>query len=158
MKNKGFTYIEMVCALAVIVLLVSFTLYFIHPKFSWAKKNTFINQANNIVKAAINKYTSDANDDDEGIPDDVFIHNQINDEYFGRVCYSLKSLKGKYIDKLDKSFQGSVEICNLSTCGYKTKIWLSNDKYYLDGASDSISKKDLSGNVLGINRCGVTYD
>ena len=154
MNKKGFSYVEMVCALIVIVALVCVSLYFIHPKFLYAKESTFLSQANNIVKAAINKYTTDSQNDDDKLPDDIFPHSKKDDEYFGRVCYNIKSLKGKYVEKLDKSFQGSVEICTLSSCKYKTKLWLSNDKFYIDGASDNITKKDLTKDVLGINHCG----
>ena len=38
-----------------------------------------------------------------------------------------------------------------------TKVWLSNDKYYIDGVADNVKKSDLTNNVLGINRCGTTY-
>ena len=157
MNKKGLTYVEMVCSLIIIVILVTITLWFIKPKLFTSKKSTFINQANNIVKAAISKYTNDGNDDEEGYPDDLYPHKKNNDEYFGRVCYSLKSLKGKYVKKISDSFQGSVEICSLSTCSYKTKIWLSNDKYYIDGVEDNVEKSNLTNRVLGINRCGITY-
>lgn len=158
MNKKGLTYIEMVCSLIIIVILVCITLFFLKPKLFYAKRNTFITQANNIVKAAVNKYTNDGNDDDNGYPDDIYVHTSNNDKYFGRVCYNLNSLKGKYLKKIDDSFQGSVEICNLSSCKYKTKIWLSNDEYYLNGVEDNVKKRDLTDRVIGINRCGNIYD
>lgn len=158
MNKHGFTYVEMVCALIVITILVSVSLYFIHPKFSYAKKKSFINQANIVVNAAINKYTSDSSDDDDGYPDDLYEHNELDDKYFGKVCYSLKSLKDKYLKKIDSKYQGSVEICYLSTCSYKTKLWLSNDEYYVDGVKGEISRKNLTSNVLGINHCGNIYN
>lgn len=154
MNNKGFSYVEMVCAIIIIVVLVSISLYFIHPKFLFAKESTFLTQANNITKAAINKYTNDGQEDIDVYPDDIYPHYKENDEYVGRVCYSLKSLKGKYIEKIDDSFQGSVEICTASSCKYKTKLWLSNDKYFVDGAEDNVTKKQLAKHVLGINHCG----
>lgn len=154
MNNRGFSYVEMVCAIIVIVILVCVSLYFIHPKFLYARENTFLSQANNIVKAAINKYTNDSQEDSDIYPDDLYPHDIVNDEYRGRVCYSLKSLKGKYIEKIDDSFQGSVEICTSSNCKYKTKIWLSNDKFFIDGAQDNVTKKQLVKHVLGINHCG----
>ena len=157
MNNKGLSYIEMVCSLIIIVILVCLTLWFVKPKLLKSKKSAFINQANTIAKAAITKYTNDNNDDEDGYPDDIYYHTKDNDEYFGRVCYSLKSLKGKYVKKIDDKFQGSVEICTLSSCEYKTKVWLSNDKYYIDGVADNVKKSDLTNNVLGINRCGTTY-
>lgn len=157
MNNKGLSYIEMVCAIAIIAVLIMIFLIFVKPKLSSAKKDTFINQANTIVKAAINKYTSESNDDEDIYPDDIYLHNKENDLYLGKVCYTLKSLKGKYLEKLDSSFQGSIEICTLSTCKYHTKLWLSNDEYYVDGVKDEITKHDLTKNVLGINRCGITY-
>lgn len=157
MNNKGFSYIEMVCALIVITIIVAIIIHLLHPKFIYAKESTFINQANALVKAAINKYTSDSNETDTIYPDDIYKHNLDNDEFIGRVCYNIKSLKGKYIEKLSSKYQGSIEICTLNTCKHKTKIWLSNDKYFISGATDSVSKKDLTKHVLGINRCGYTY-
>ena len=157
MSKKGFSHIEMVCSILVITIIVVIIIHLIHPKFLYAKESTFIGQANNIVKAAINKYTADSNDSDDVYPDDIYDHLGITDEHLGRICYNIKSLKGKYIEKLDKSFQGSVEICTLSTCKEKTKIWLSNDKYFLAGAEGNVTKNDLSKHVLGINRCGYTY-
>ena len=157
MKSNAFTYIEMVAALTVIVILVSITLYFVHPNLSYAKKTTFIDQANGIIKAAINKYTADSQDDDAGYPDDIYVHGIKDDKFEGRVCYNLKSLKGKYVNKLNDKFQGSIEICTSSKCDYKTKLWLSNDEYYIDGVKDNVHKKDLSNHVFGINHCGNIY-
>ena len=157
MNKKGFTYIEMVCVLIVITVIVSVLIHLIHPKFLYAKESSFINEANNIVKAAINKYTADTNDVEDLYPGDIYHHKKNNDEYFGKVCYNIKSLEGKYLKKLSDSLQGSVEICTLSSCKNKTKIWLSNDKFYLAGAEGNVSKNDLTKHVLGINRCGVTY-
>ena len=154
MNKKGFTYIEMVCVLAVITVLVVITLYFLHPKFSYAKRTTFLNQANTITKAAINKYTNDSSDADDEYPDDVYKHTDVNDPHLGKICYSLSSLKDKYLKKLGDSYQGSVEICTLTNCEYKTKLWLSNDEYYIDGVIDHIDKKDLTNKVFGINHCG----
>ena len=157
MRNNAFTYIEMVAALTVIVVLVSITLYFVHPNLSYAQKTTFINQANNIVKAAINKYTEDSQDEDDGYPDDIYVHDKKDDKFEGRVCYNLKSLKSKYINKLSDRFQGSIEICTSSKCDYKTRLWLSNDEYYIDGVKDSIHRNNLSNHVFGINHCGNNY-
>ena len=157
MNKKGFSHIEMVCSILVISIVVAIIIHLIHPKFLYAKETTFINQANNIVNAAINKYTSDSNDVEDIYPDDIYNHLGIEDEHIGKICYNIKSLKGKYVKKLDDSFQGSVEICTLSSCKEKTKIWLSNDKFFLDGVEGSVTKKNLSKHVLGINRCGYTY-
>lgn len=158
MKNNAFSYVEMVCALIVITGLVTLSLYFLRPKFSKAKKDTFINQANTIAKAAISKYIADSNDDESIYPDDLYNHETGNDEYFGKVCYSLESLKDKYLKKVVDEYQGSVEVCTLSTCDYKTKIWLSNDEYYLDGIKDNVNRKDLTKSVFGINHCGNIYN
>ncbi|MBR5663036.1 MAG: hypothetical protein IKX00_05295 [Bacilli bacterium] len=157
MNNKGFNRIEMVCSILVISIIVAVIIHLLHPKFIYAKESTFIGQANNIIKAAINKYTSDSNESDEIYPDDVYNELNISDKFVGRVCYNIKSLKGKYLEKLDSSYQGSIEICTLSDCKEKTKIWLSNDKYFLSGAEGNVSKKDLAKHVLGINHCGYTY-
>lgn len=154
-NNLGFTYIEMVVALIIITVLVCVSIYFIKPNLSWASKNTFIDQANNISKAAITKFTNDGMEDDDGYPDDIYKHDYYNDSYKGRVCYNLSSLRDKYIKKLDKNYQGSVEVCYGSDCTYKTKIWLSNDKFYVDGITDNVTKKTLSDHVFGINRCGL---
>lgn len=157
MNKKGFSHIEMACSILVISIVVAVIIHLVHPKFLYAKESTFINQANNIVKAAINKYTSDSNDAEDIYPDDIYNHLENDDEHIGKICYNIKSLKGKYVEKLDDSFQGSVEICTLSSCKEKTKIWLSNDKFFLDGVEGSVTKKNLSKHVLGINRCGYTY-
>lgn len=157
MNKKGFSHIEMACSILVISIVVAVIIHLVHPKFLYAKESTFINQANNIVKAAINKYTSDSNDAEDIYPDDIYNHLGNDDEHIGKICYNIKSLKGKYVEKLDDSFQGSVEICTLSSCKEKTKIWLSNDKFFLDGVEGLVTKKNLSKHVLGINRCGYTY-
>ena len=157
MNKNGFSHVEMVCSILVIAIVVDIIIHLIHPKFLYAKESTFIGQANSIIKAAINKYTNDSNDTEDIYPDDVYSKLGLSSEYVGRVCYNLSSLKGKYVEKLDKTLQGSVEICTLSSCKEKTKIWLSNDKFFLNGAEGTITKKNLTNHVLGINRCGYTY-
>lgn len=153
MKN-GFTYLEMVVSVAIITILAIVVTLLIKPHVSKAKDSTFIDDANTIVNAAISKYANDEMESDDGYPDDIYIHDKNNDEFVGRVCYSLKSLKLKNIND---NYQGSVEICTASHCDYKTRIWLSNDKYYIDGAKDEIKKKDFKNHVLGINRCGINF-
>jgi prepilin-type N-terminal cleavage/methylation domain-containing protein len=158
MNKKGFSYVEMVCAIFIISIIVAILIHLIHPKFLYAKESTFINQANSLIKAAISKYTSDSADVEEIYPDDIYKHHKENDEYLGRVCYNISSLKDKYVEKLSNDYQGSIEICTLSTCEYKTRIWLSNNKYFIAGAKDNVTKNDLTKHVLGINRCGYTYE
>jgi len=158
MNNKGFTFVEMVASLAVITVVIFVIMLIISPKFIHTKKNTFINQANNLVKAAINKYTNDSNDDDDIYPDDIYEHSKTNDEHFGKICYNIDSLKEKYVKKIDDRFQGSIEICTLSSCEYKTKIWLSNDEFYLNGEEGNVKKSSLTTHVLGISRCGNVID
>jgi hypothetical protein len=147
----------MVASVAVITVVIFVIMLIISPKFFHTKKNTFVNQANNLVKAAINKYTNDSNEDD-GYPDDIYEHSKSNDEHFGKICYNINSLKGKYVKKIDDSYQGSIEICTLSSCEYKTKIWLSNDEFYINGHEGNVKKSSLTTHVLGISRCGNVID
>jgi len=153
-RINGYTLTELVAVIVILVIAISMTIAAVLPQLIRAKKESFIDEANNISKSAINKFTNEgiAFDDE----DDVYDHNENidEDEYIGRVCYNLDSLKNKYIKRLDSKYKGSVEVCYSSRCLYRTKIWLTNGKYYLDGARDVVIMSDLLDDTEKLYNCG----
>ena len=153
MNKNGYTLTELVAVIVILVIAISLTIASVLPQMIRAKKESFVDEANNIAQAAINKYTNeDVSDDDL---DDLYNHDdEENDIYIGRVCYSLESLKNKYVKRLSDDYVGSVEICYSSNCLYRTKVWLTNGKYYLDGARDTVIISDILDDAQKLNNCG----
>lgn len=152
MKNNGYTLTELVSVIVILAIAVTMTLAAIVPQMKRARRMSFIDEANAISKAAINKYTT------EGIhtenEDDVYVHDEFNDEHLGKVCYNLDSIKNKYIKRLSDKYKGSVEVCYSSKCMYRTKIWLTNGHFELEAARDTVIMSDLKDNVEKLHNCG----
>ena len=152
MKNKGYTLTELVCVIVILAIAVTLTLSAIVPQMLRARKTSFIDEANAISKAAINKYTTEEVHSNKS--DDVYIHDDNDDKYLGRVCYNLSSLKDKYVKRLSDKYDGSIEVCYSSKCMYRTKIWLTNGHFNLNGARDVVIMSDLKDSPKMIHNCG----
>ena len=77
-----------------------------------------------------------------------------SNKYLGRVCYNLSSLKDKYVKRLSDKYDGSIEVCYSSKCMYRTKIWLTNGHFNLNGARDVVIMSDLKDSPKMIHNCG----
>ena len=149
--KKGYTIIELASVLVVLTIVICITLAAISPQIKRAKKESFINEANNIANTAITKYASEIINDDE--LDDLYDHE--DEKYDGKVCYNLQSLNKKYLKRLGNDYKGSIEICYASTCKYRTKIWLTNGKFYLNASRDTVIMSDIEKKAKNIEKCGL---
>lgn len=149
--KKGYTITELASVLVVLTIIICITLAAVSPQIKRAKKESFINEANNIKNTAITKYTTEIINDED--LDDLYDHD--DEAYDGKVCYNLMDLNNKYIKRLGKDYKGSIEICYASTCKYRTKIWLTNGKFYLNEARDTVIMSDIEKKAKHIEKCGL---
>ena len=152
MNKKGFTLVELLAVIAILGVIIIIAVTSVTSIMKKSKMNAFKNDATVLSDAALTKYS-----------DDKLLKNYSEDLYNGSVsgkrCYSIQnSLKGKYAKVNNSSLVGSVEVCYDDTC--KTKIWISNGTYNINGTEyDAI--KDLSEDNLKTttfnnkyNKCG----
>lgn len=149
--KRAYTITEFVAALVILVIIVCLALTAIRPQIKRAKKESFVNEANKIIKIAVNKYTSEIINDES--VDDLYNHD--NDDFKGKVCYNISDLKGKYLKKLKKSYKGSIEICYSSSCLYNSRIWLTNGKYYINGSMEPVIIGDVENKIRNVESCGL---
>lgn len=127
-KNKGFTLVELIAVIIILAMLILFAVTAIIPSSERARKKSFINEAKVFADGALNKYSDDRLKENYG--EDLYLQ-----EKEGKVCYSIQdSLIGPYVSKDDVNYKGSVEVCFGDDCEYRTKVWLTDGIYHLDGA------------------------
>ena len=60
MKNKGFTLVELLAVIAILAILVILALPNVMNMYVRAKKNTFLTEAQNVIKLASNKFIEES--------------------------------------------------------------------------------------------------
>lgn len=162
-NNKGFTIVELLAVVVILGLLSVFAITNVLPQVRKGEEKTFANDATVISQGAINKYSEERLN--KSFEDDIF-----ESYYEDTVCYSIQdSLLGSFVSKDDDSYHGSVEVCSInSTCideatnkEYRTKIWLSNGEYYLDGILDdniNYKKIEYSSDNEYFDSCGKSTE
>ena len=150
-NNKGFTLIELM-GVIVIILLMSVMAINTYNKISVKnEQKVFIDEAITISEGAQNKYADDRLNKD-------YSQDLYNGKVDGKYCYSIEySLKNKFIRKYDSDYVGSVEVC--PDCDVKTKMWLTDGEYYINGANPlTVKRSNLTKNPTGQNysQCGRT--
>ena len=127
-NKKGFTLIELISVLIVLIVIVTIATLNLMPTFEDSKKQALVDEAFVMSEGVLNKYA-----------DDRLSKNYYSDVFLSRNstkrCYPVKSLIGAYVQKDNaKRYSGSIEICTADNCEYKTKIWLTNGDYYINGS------------------------
>ena len=153
MKNKnGFTLIELLSVLIILIVVVTMATLNLMPSYENGKMKTLVEEAFVISEGGLNKYADDR------------LNKHYSSDLFGgknanKKCYPFNSLFGKYVNKDDKDYKGSIELCTGESCTYSTKIWLTDGTYYLNGVivDDTLSVDDLekSSTVTNFETCGV---
>ena len=138
-NNKGFTLIELLAVIILLILIIVMAIVNLMPSYDKGEKKSFVNEAFVFSEGAINKYSDDRLQN--YFVDDIFYGLNNN-----KSCYSINDLKGSYVNKADKNYSGSVELCNGPECTYKTKIWITNGEYYINGVivDDDLTIDDIS--------------
>ena len=113
LNRKGFTLIELLAVIAILAILMLIASSSVTSIIANSSRKAFVIDAQSIVENAKIAYT------------DSLLNGTNTGTHF---CMSLDYLKGKYVDKINSSYQGSVEI-NVATY----KIWLSNGKFQVEG-------------------------
>ena len=153
MKNKkGFTLIELLTVLILLIVIVTMAVLNYMPSIEKGRKKALVDEAFVVSEGGLNKY---ADDRLNGIT--------AGDLYAGKNstkrCYPLKSLLKRYVDKSDKNYRGSVEICIGDSCTYTTKIWLTDGEYYLESeiVDENLTVDDLTktSQTDYLETCGV---
>lgn len=150
--NKGFTLLELLSVIILLLVILTIATLNFNKSFDNGKKQALIDEAHVFSEGAINKYSDDR-------ITKLFRNDLLANKNSTKKCYALKALIGPYVSKDSKSYSGSVEVCTASDCAYKTKIWMTDGKYYLDGTivDDTLSIDDLKDNkeTNYFDSCGV---
>ena len=154
MNKKGFTLVELLAVMTLLLVIIFFGFRNFIKSFEKNRMKTFLSEALIISEGARNKYA-----------DDRLNEVNIQDAYFGSsetsTCYVFESaLKDKYVSKYSYKYSGSVEVCHDIDCDYDTKIWLTNGEFYLNGVITDHTLKntviDYKFNDNNYLTCGVS--
>lgn len=116
-NRKGFTLIELLAVIAIMAVLMLIASSSVTSIIANSSRKAFVIDAQSIVENAKIAYT------------DSLLNGTNTGTHF---CMSLDYLKGKYVDKINSTYQGSVEI-NVTGGVATYRIWLSNGKFQLEG-------------------------
>ena len=153
MNKKGFTIVELIAVLILLLIMIFMTVQNIIPSVERNTKKSFLSEAVIISEGARNRYQ-----------DDKLKNNFTQDSFFqsnpSKTCYTFENaLKNKFVVKMNSSYTGSVEVCHELDCEYQTKIWLTDGEHYLNGviSDGTISKSTISNkfNTDFYLSCGV---
>ena len=152
-NKKGFTLIELISVLILLIVIVIIATLNFMPSFEDSKKNALIDEARIMSQGVLNKYADDRLS--KTYYSDVFASRNAH-----KRCYTLKSLFGRYVQKDNsKKYSGSIEVCTDDNCEYRTKIWLTNGDYYINGAivdeNLDLNNVDDEKDTTYFNSCGV---
>lgn len=154
MKNnkKGFTLVELLSVLILLVVIITIATINFVPTFDKGKKKALVDEAMVFSQGALNKYADDR-------MNKTYSSDMFSNKNSGKKCYSIRSLIGRYVSKDSKKYKGSIEICTSDTCLYKTKLWLTDGEFYINGSivdeSLSIDDIDIVKNGEYFDTCGV---
>lgn len=162
MKKNGFTLIELLSVIVLLILMIGIAVINLDNSFNNGRKKSLLDEAAVYSEGALNKHATDK-------VNESYYNDLYADKVSGKRCYSIKSLNGKYVSKNNDKYAGSVEVCYGDSCSYKTKIWLTDGEYYVNGkiSDDELSLNDISStkNTEYFESCGVdittlrlTYD
>lgn len=151
-NKKGFTLVELLSVLILLIVLVTIAILNLMPTLDKSKKKAFIDEAYVMSEGVMNKYN-----------DDRIAKNYSSDMFHGRnatrKCYPIKTLIGKYVNKNDDDYHGSIEVCSSDDCTYTTKLWLTDGEYYLNGVAvnDELTFNDIDDGSLTdyFDSCGI---
>ena len=138
MKNKkGFTLVELLAVIVILAVLVLLAVPSVIKMLDNTKKNAFIVEAENIIKAGKNAYASD------------MLNSEITDG-----CYALSDLS-EYVDKNFEGYGGSVYIDSENN---SDRVWLSDGKYIIAGSySGNIEVVTLTNEVTAPDDCDEMF-
>lgn len=152
-NKKGFTLIELLAVLILLIVIVTIATLNFMPTFEDSKKQTLVDEAFVMSQGVLNKYSDDRLS--KTYYSDVFASK--NSE---KRCYPIKSLFDRYVRKdRNNKYSGSIEVCTAENCDYKTKIWLTNGDYYINGVPVdqelTLDDIDEETNTEYFNSCGI---
>lgn len=124
LNKKGFTLVELLSVIVILSVVVLIATNAVVPMMGSARKDVFAGEANTFLKTAKAMY--------------------VNEKASGNKCYTYEEvINSGLIDKNDESYQGSFLI-EEKNGHYSYKIWLSNGKNLIDGATPDVSREDVS--------------
>ena len=151
-NKKGFTLLELLSVLILLVVIITIATINFMPAFDNGKKKALVDEASVFAQGALNKFADDR-------MNKSYTSDMYSNKNNSKKCYSIKSLLGHYVSKDSKKYKGSIEICTSDSCTYKTKIWLTDGDFYINGAivDDTLSISDLSNIQTSeyFGSCGV---
>lgn len=137
LNKKGFTLVELLAVTIILIIITTIVIFTVNKQMEKSRLNAFIDEANVFAKAAQQKYSTDRTS--EAISEDLF-HNAIK----GKVCYSIEQqLLGKYVEKPNNKYTGSVEVCYGLDCEYTYKVWITDGEHYIDGQTEINDYNDI---------------
>ena len=156
MNNKGFTLTEILAVIFIIMILSLFAFTNHIKSLNNGKIKTFLNEVATISDGALNKYADDRLNKN-------FSNNLFQGTSTTKACYVFKSaLKDEFVTKYSDDYVGSVEVCYGTDCDYKTKVWLTNGEYYINGKVTDLllSKSDVDSQFTSDNylTCGQSIN
>ena len=142
MNRKGFTIVELLAVMTILLVMTFFGYLTLHKSFEKNRLKTFLAEALIISEGAKNRYQDDRMKND-------FAYDLFTGISASKSCYTYESaLKNRYVTKYSKKYIGSVEVCHDTDCDYDTKIWLTDGEHYLNGV---ITDHTLSFDVIDDN-------
>lgn len=137
LNKKGFTLVELLAVTIILIIITTIVIFTVNKQMEKSRLNAFLDEANVFAKAAQQKYSTDRTT--EAISEDLF-HNAIK----GKVCYSIEQqLLGKYVEKPNSKYTGSVEVCYGLDCEYTYKVWITDGEHYIDGQTEMNDFNDI---------------
>ena len=146
LKNKkGFTLVELLAVIVVLAIIILVAMPAVMSAMDKARRNSLINEANEIVKIAQSAYSEETMDATAGV---------VGGEAY---CYSIGWLKEKgYLEKNLSNYSGGI-LLNVVNGVATYNIFLDNGMYYIDGTEfSSLKNGDLKagdGTDDNMNAC-----
>ena len=139
MNKKGFTLVELVAVIVIILIMMFLGISNLIPSVERNTKKSFLTEAIVISEGARNRFQDDR-------LNNVTVQDSLFNSDSKKTCYIFESaLKNKYVTKYSTKYVGSVEVCHELDCEYQTKIWLTDGEHYLNGVvtDKTLSKSDI---------------
>ena len=130
MKNKkGFTLVELLATIVILAILITTAVTVVLPIIERARKNAFITEAKEYMKAARSASVDNA------------LENE-HDTEATTSCFEISELTGEYVKNDKGNYSGTVTIDNTVQGAPLETISITNGKYYIV-ATNEITKQDV---------------